>query len=415
MKFYLTTACLIYINFFYCTERNRLNPFDPDGKINSPIQLSISPNDRSVKLSWTIQNITDFKGFRLYRARDDDNFYLLAELSPQTRSYSDSLLDYYHWYQYRISILGYQNESRPSQPVRFFPGPGKVWLLTRYGYSIRQLSYDLLHSLKVYNTNYPPISWDLDIGNDKIWLAHAQYRYISKLNISLGYEDFFLQNNFLQPMDIKLDSNSDRVIVLDSRRQSIFLLENQAVQDSIALDYDNYFKMVVTNNSEIIVMNDNSVSIFNADGDSVAKINFESGFTGRDIMLENSLLYILISNSVSNQSKIITYDRSNQQSVQLNLTGNYILFDKPVNKNYLYLGEVITSNSARLVKLSMEGNRLLELPVLTGYIDDIAINQNDNSMIVLQRYENNLVLYDSLGQIISTNNQIYDPIKITVQ
>ena len=415
MKYLLTIVILVSQIFFYCTERNRLNPFDPEGKIKSPIQLSISPSGQSAKLSWTIQDITDFKGFRLYRARDDNEFTQLADLSPQTRSYSDSLLDYYHWYQYRMSILGYQNESLPSQPVRFYPGPGKVWLLTRYGYSIRQLSYDLLHSAKVYNTNYPPISWDLDLDREEIWLAHAQYRYISKMNISLGYEDFFLQNDFQQPIDIKLDSNSDRVIVLDSRGKALFLLENQTVRDSIALDRDNYFKMMVTNNSQIIVMNDNSARIFEAAGDSLSRINFEDGFRGADMVLQDSLLYVLISNSVSMQSQIIIYHRSSQQIMQLNLTGNFTLIDKPVDKNYLYLSEVINSNSTRLVKLSLEGNRLLELPVLAGNIDDMAINQYDNSIIALQRYQNNLVLYDSLGQIISANNQIYDPIKISIQ
>ena len=101
--------------------------------------------------------------------------------------------------------------------------------------------------------------------------------------------------------------------------------------------------------------------------------------------------------------------------MQLNLTGNFTLIDKPVDKNYLYLSEVINSNSTRLVKLSLEGNRLLELPVLAGNIDDMVINQFDNSIIALQKYQNNLVLYDSLGQIISANNQIYDPIKISIQ
>jgi hypothetical protein len=415
MKYYLIIIILIDPIFFYCTERDRLNPFDSKGNIKSPIQLSISPAGQSAKLDWTIQNITDFKGFRLYRARDDNNFNPIADLSPQTRSYLDSLLDYYHWFQYRISILGYQNESLPSQPVKFYPGPGKVWLLTRYGYSIRQLSYDLLHAYKVYNTNYPPINWDLDLSREEIWLAHSQYRYISKMNIPLGYEDFFLQNDFQQPIDIKLDSHSDRVIILDSQGKAIFLLKNQMVQDSIALDQNNYFKTLVANNSEIVVLNDNSACIFKADGDSLDRINFEGGFSGRDMILQDSCLYILISNSALTQSQIITYNRLNGQLVQLNLIGNYTLFDKPVDKNYLYLSEVINSNSTRLVKLSIEGNRLLELPVLTGNIDDIAINQYDHSIIVLQRYQDNLVLYDSLGQMISTNNQIYDPIKISIQ
>jgi hypothetical protein len=172
---------------------------------------------------------------------------------------------------------------------------------------------------------------------------------------------------------------------------------------------------MVTKNSQIIVMNDNLARIFEAGGDSLITIHFEDGFRGADMMLQDSLLYVLITNAASSQSQIITFNMLNQQIMKLNLTGTFMLIDKPVDKNYLYLSEVITSNSTRLVKLSSDGNRLLELTVLAGNIDDLAINQNDNSIIVLQRYQNNLVLYDSLGQIISTNNQIYDPIKISIQ
>ena len=63
------------------------------------------------------------------------------------------------------------------------------------------------------------------------------------------------------------------------------------------------------------------------------------------------------------------------------------------------------------MKLSSDGYRLLELNSLSGEIDDIQINPHDYSIIVLQRYQNNIILFDSLGNQLTQGNQVYDPIK----
>lgn len=415
IKSFLTIACLFFINFLSCSERDRLNPFDPSGNIKSPVDLSVSPVNQLAKLEWTIHNITDFKGFRLYRAVDSENYSLYQEFPPEARSFTDTPLQYYHWYHYRITVLGYQTESPPSNAVNIFPGPGVVWLLSRYGYSIHQLSYDLNHSLKIYQTNYPPIHWDLDFAHNEIWMAHAQYRYISRLNLMLGYEDFFFQNHFEKPIDIKIDRNSDRIGILDPSRRMVFFLKNNILQDSLFLNLNNFFKMVISHRSDIIVINDSLSIIFNAEGENKGTINFGVGFAGRDILVENDKLYILLASRELDISKIIVHDLLNQQSDQVILNGNFNLFSKPNAKNYFYATETIQLNSERLVKLSGEGNRLLELPILNGKIDDIAVNPVDHSIVILQRYEDRVMLYDSLGQKISSNDQIYDPIKVYIQ
>lgn len=415
IKSFLILICFLLLNFLSCSERDRLNPFDPSGNIKSPVELSVSPMNQSAKLDWTIQDITDYKGFRLYRAIDNENYSLYQEFPPETRSFTDTNLEYYHWYYYRITVLGYQTESTPSPAVKIFPGPGTVWLLSRYGYSIHQLSYDLNHSLKVYYTNYPPINWDIDLSHNEIWMAHAQYRYVTRLNLMLGYEDFFLQNHFERPIDIKIDRDLDRICILDPSRRMIFLLRNRILEDSLSLSQNNFFKMGISHHSDMIVINDSLSVIFNANGEIKATINFGAGFVGRDIIVENDILYILLASQEADISKIIIYDLLNLQSNQITLNGIFNLFSKPKTKNYFYASETIQLNSERLVKLSGEGNRLLELPVLHGIIDDIAVNPVDHSVVILQRYEDLIMLYDSLGQKISSNDQIYDPIKVFIQ
>lgn len=79
------------------------------------------------------------------------------------------------------------------------------------------------------------------------------------------------------------------------------------------------------------------------------------------------------------------------------------------------MAENIDYESSRAVKLSLDGVRLLELSGLSKLINDIKINPYDNSIVLLQRYMNRIVLYDSTGQQLSSNTQLYDPIKVYIQ
>ena len=85
-----------------CSNRDRSNPFDPGVNISPPIDLFIQPTNNLAHLSWQVNNVTGYQGFRLYRAVDNDTFELFKELSPDMKSFIDSTLSYYHWYQYQI-------------------------------------------------------------------------------------------------------------------------------------------------------------------------------------------------------------------------------------------------------------------------------------------------------------------------
>jgi len=65
-------------------------------------------------------------------------------------------------------------------------------------------------------------------------------------------------------------------------------------------------------------------------------------------------------------------------------------------------------------QLSSDGQRLFELNALNGDIDDLKINPHDCSIIALQRYQNNIILYDSLGNQMTNGKQVYDPIKVFI-
>ena len=101
-----------------CSNRDRSNPFDPGITTPPPIDLFIEPHNNQARLSWQVNDVTDYQGFRIYRAVDNDTFEFLIELSPDLTFYIDSTLSYYHWYQYRLTIMGYSHETLPSNSVK---------------------------------------------------------------------------------------------------------------------------------------------------------------------------------------------------------------------------------------------------------------------------------------------------------
>ena len=415
----LTFLLILFGIVFQCTNRDRSNPFDPGNNTIPPIDLFISPSNNSAQLSWQVNDVTDFQGFRLYRAVDNDSFEFFKELSPDLTSFVDSTLSYYHWYQYQISILGFSQETPPSYTVKMLAGPGSVWILSRYGSSIREISYDLLHVNRIIYTNYPPINWDWNGNESEIWMAHAQYRYISKMNLTIGYEDYFFQNDFQRPIDIKWDTNRNLISVLDPRTQKIYQVDDQIVMDTIGIQSDHVFKFILSPQSEVATIDSHSVCIYSASGNLITTLDLQTSFIGQDMIIDGSSLFILSANPLQNQSAITVYDISTTNSNRTEFEGIFNIIHKPVNKNYLWLAENINNESSRGVKLSLAGIRLLELSTLVDLIDDISVNPYDESIILLQSNINmnlnQIVLYDSTGQQLSSTTQIYNPVKVYIQ
>jgi hypothetical protein len=407
--------------FYQCTNRDRSNPFDPGSNNSAAIDLFINPIDNYAQLSWQVNDVTDFQGFRLYRSVDSDSFGLFKELSPDMTSFVDSTLSYYHWYQYRISILGFTQETPPSNTVKMLAGPGTVWILSRYGSSIREISYDLQHVNRIIYTNSPSINWDWSSGESEIWMAHAQYRYISRMNLALGNEDFFLQNDFQRPIDIKWDSNRNLVCVLDPTAQKVYIVNDQSVVDTFAVQSDHVFKILLSPQSEIIAIDSHSVCIYSDLGDLLTNLTLQTSFVGQDMTLNGNNLYILSADPLLNKSAITTYDIVNTTGSRNEVTGIFNIICKLPDKNYFWMAENINDESSRAVKLSHDGIRLLELSSLSDLIDDIKINPHDESIVIVQSniniYEelNYIVLYDKTGQQLSSTNQIFNPVKVYIQ
>jgi len=415
-KYFLILFVLaIILIVFSCSGRERDNPLDPLGKFKTPVELQIFPDGHQVTLNWNVKDLKDYYGFRIYRAiGDTTSFQLLKEVNSQTKTYLDTSVMFYHWYYYRISVLGYQTESSPSAIQKTMPGPGTTEILSRYGYSIHQYSYDLLHSIRIYNTEFPPISWSWDQTGGQVWLAYAQYRSISKLNLALGYEDFFFEDQLLMPIDLKWDELNQQLFILDSQRAKIYTLVQETLTDSIDIHKDNYFKMILTPEQNLAVIDSDRVNIYSVEGVSLDTSFLPAAFLGQDFLYDDGNVYILAANIEDNRSLIRKLQLASGKIEDNFFDGYFELFTRGSSTDYFWASEFIDINNYRLVKLSDSGQRLLERTTSSNF-SDMQINNIDNSLITVQRYLNRIALYDSTGSLISENDDIYDPVKALIQ
>ncbi len=409
---YISVLLLIVLS---CSGRERDNPLDPLGKFKTPVDLQLFPDGHQVTLNWDVKDLKDYYGFRIYRAVDDTNsFELLKEVDPEIKSYIDSSVAFYRWYFYRVSVLGYQTESKPSRIQKTLPGPGTIEILSRYGYSIHEYSYDLLHRMQIYDTEFPPINWAWDQANEQVWLAYAQYRSISKLNLSLGYEDFFFEDHLLMPVDLKWDNLNQRLYILDSQKGKIYTLSQQTIIDSIDLNEDNYFKMILTPEQNIATIDSDKVNIYSVDGVSLDTSFLPPDYLGQDLLYDDGNVYILAANISDKRSLIRKFQLSSGKSEDTYIDGFFEIFARASGRDYFWASEFIDLNNYLLVKLSDSGQRLLERTT-SGNFSDMQVNTIDNSLITVQRYLNRTALYDSTGGLISENDDIYDPVKALIQ
>jgi hypothetical protein len=416
VKYISISFVIIYLILFLdCSGRKRDNPLDPLGNSKSPVKLYLYPDGKHIKLEWEVSDLKDYKGFRIYRSMGDTtNFQLLNEVNSQIHSYTDSSVNFYHWYYYRVSVLGYQIESSPSKIRKTLPGPGVIDILSRYGYSIHEYSYDLLHTIHLYNTEFPPINWDWDQYNGQVWLAYAQYRSISKLNLTLGYEDFIYEDHFLRPVDVKWDQSNQLLYILDSQKAKIYSLFQQMLSDSIELPKDDFFKMLLTPNKNIVAIDSDKVNVYSVQGSSIATIQLPEAFIGQDLLFDDGYLYILAANIVENRSLIMKFELNTSNSEEIFFNGYFEILARIPGAYYFWGSEFVDLNNYHLVKLSETGQRLFELTTSSEF-SDMQINQIDRSLVTVQRYLNRIALYDSSGSLISENFDIYDPVKALIR
>ncbi|NOX36518.1 MAG: fibronectin type III domain-containing protein [Calditrichaeota bacterium] len=404
-----------------CAERERKNPFDPGADQESPVRLSLKPTETAVVLEWEVEPISHVVGFRIYRSVDDNrHFQLYQEVGSDHRVFLDSNVEPYRWYYYRVTALGPATESLPSNTEKTYLGKGKIYLISHYGFWVRQLSYDLLHTLNQFDTRFPPVEWAPYLKENIVWLAYGPYRYIGRIHLSLAKEEDYFDDVLKIPIDVEVDPRNGNLFVLDDGTNELIQINNLTVTHRVELPPNVYIRMTLQPEARRMGILGESLFLWMS-LDSRAILfthSLPETLSFQDQAITRDTIYLLATALQSQSTRLITLSPTTGETTDRWLNGIFHKIAVDNDQQVFYLAQITDirrpDTQQRLVKLSFNGDRLLELDNF-NFIADIQINPYDNSVVVVDRLKDRLFLIRTDGKIISESIKLYDPIRVHIE
>ena len=220
----LFLACL----FLTCTERDRLNPIDPQNPETAgrPRVLKIySAYDHAV-LQWNQLQVKGIHGYHIYRKQDSDSIFTPIHLaSPDSNRYIDNGLAYESRYDYFVTVLGGDFETASSDTVSITPGPTIIWSTDVYNRRILKISHDGSHEIKQIPVDGYPWALAYDNENNVLWYTDTFLNRVYTVK-SQTFE-IVLSLSYGEPIDLVLDKLNDRVWIADETQGKIFVFNRQ--------------------------------------------------------------------------------------------------------------------------------------------------------------------------------------------
>ncbi|GAB4337874.1 MAG: hypothetical protein Kow0037_21350 [Calditrichia bacterium] len=381
--------------------------------------MRIETLNNRVFLYFQTTDLQEFDGFRVYRSTtpEDSGFIPLAYIPAGQKQFIDSTVTTGRWYYYRATLLAAGQESLPSNTVKALLGPGSVWVLSRYGYSLHHLAYDLENTINIIGTNYPPKSWAPDFVNKQIWTAYPPFGLIGHINLILNYEDQLIGDSLKAPNRLAAFPDKNTLFVADTLVNRIFVLKNGTVENNLNVSAKGVHKLLVTSNRHLYVLYKSRLAIFNFAGQLQKNIFFPTGFEGTDLRGQNGLVLAIAAGPEAHQTALLKIDDAQLQHTQKIMNGYFRLLRPLPGVDEFWAVENLPENSSRLVKLSPDGIRLLELSDF-DYILDLAVNPADFSLVIINAppnygYTREIQLRNEDGTLLNRIH-IFDALKVAI-
>jgi hypothetical protein len=421
--FVLTLLPLLFTD---CLERARDNPFDPVNN-QTPLSLELTPGNVRITLNWNFTRpITDYQGFRLYRAvGTPENFSLFAQLPSTQFAFADTTINPGQWYYYKVSVVGDDLESSPSNICKAYLGTGKYWVLSEDGYVLKRISYDLINTLFSRDLYLKTTDWSVAIRDSAIWLSYPQYtKSISEFSMISGQENLYYPDGLQAAVDVEYNPISRVVYILDHSNSSILVYNRSSVVSQIAIDPSVRFKRLkyYQRLNQLFVLGETKLLIISVQNNQypTESIDFPAGYTGLDFDFTNAKAYVLIASESGSQSAIYTINDQSAVEDTLNLNGIFYRMCVDDLNNWFYVAEDVTGGDDRVMQLSYSGNRQVQLPGFK-FVEQIAVNPYDRSTIIVDYSNNLLSLYDKEGNFISSSQTfegqkyLFQPFRVYIE
>lgn len=390
--------------FWGCTERGRSNPFEP-GENDEVISLSLLPESDQITLRWQLnRQVEDITGFRIYRSiGNPDSLTGFQELSQSASQFTDFQVQPGQRYYYRVSVLGTNVESTPSNMESALIGNGKWWVLTTDDRNVKLLSYDLQHTLRDYRTEFLSENWATPASGDSLfWFSTPTYvKSIVSLNRQTGRERFFYFDSLSKAEDLFFNVNERQLYLLDNLRKRLFVLFNNNLIGITKLDENRDYRRIKQSaaSDAVWVMSDQAISRYEISS-GVARLTadwpFDSGFTGRDIAVFGGTIYALSAGTTTSQ--LLQIDDQNN-AIPISLQGRYRRVTV-TGADAIFLAQEFDGSDDALVKINAAGQEIFRKTEF-GNIEAIGINPADQTIVVADISRSIVSLHDPQGNRIS--------------
>ncbi len=351
-------------------------------------------------------------GYQIYRKMSDESeFSRYRVVSSESKSFKDFNVLYGHTYDYKLTALGPDYESVPSEPVEILPGPTINWVVNSFSGQLVKLSHDAQHQISRFSGFYTLVDVEPNPKTEEVWVVERSTRFAGNaIRVSKAGRIQQPIVPFTGPVDAAIDliSNSiwiadleaRRVAKLDSLGGRVFTNGELLAPISLAVDQRNGVCWVADRILQRIarISEDGTATDFSA----VEFISLQSlTVNSRDgsVWVADSTRVVKLSEDGSRQ---LDLDHDFQYAYKIS-----------VNEN---TGEVwvLDLGPSTLLKFSSSGSKIFEV---AGFSEpqDLAVNLFDNSCLVADTENNRLVKVAANSVMIGEFSNIRSPFAVGIQ
>ena len=372
---------LIGCLFLCCTDRDKLNPIDPQNPESGgrPQLWRIYSEYDRVILQWNQLQLKGIQGYQIYRKQESESKFNPIHLAPpDSNRYIDNGLVYDKRYDYFVTVVGGDFETASSDTVSIIPGPTIIWATDVYNRRILKISHDGAHEIKQIPVDGYPWALAYDNENNVLWYTDIFLNRVYRIQ-SQTFE-IVLNLPYGEPNDIVLDKINNRIWVADETQSKIFVFNREGekvgevsgFQKPVSLDY--FWK-------------DGSSWVADSKAETVNKISkaFQTFVQIKDLINPTSVSVNQLTGDcwVADSSRILKFDTKGRLNLTIEPQVNfakYLAVDSELG-NCWVLDYSFFAYHSRLICFDANGDQLLELSGLS-WPENITVNPYDHSCIV---------------------------------
>jgi hypothetical protein len=229
-------AALWMILLCSCTDRQRLNPLDPEGAVASDLALQALAGDQVVSLRWDCTRYTDVTGVRLLRREADDPELPLttAPLARGITEFDDRQVRNGVTYEYALALqIEGEGERRLDPAVRATPGSEIVWAADRTSGLLWRVTADGRTAWFAQGRFAAISGVAVDPVDRSCWVSDQYARGVARVSTA-GDLDFH-RTPGREPALLALDPESRRGWLVDRGRQEVCWWSLDRTTDTLAL------------------------------------------------------------------------------------------------------------------------------------------------------------------------------------